>query len=87
MRPRPPISVERLTLHVPAMSAGEAEQLGRQVAAELAARAIGSETAPGGKIGTLRVTLAPPTLRDGRSLAGCIASAIGDAAAGGGPRR
>lgn len=76
------MSVGRLTLHVPAMPAGEAEQLGRQVAAELAAGAFGPGNASAGRIDALRVTLTPPTGGGGGMLASRIASAIVDAAAG-----
>lgn len=80
MTPRTAISVERLALHVPAMPAGEAQDLGRQVAAALATPALPSSAAPAGKIGTLRVTLAPPARDGDETLAGRIATAIADAA-------
>jgi hypothetical protein len=81
MTSRTAMSVERLVLHVPAMAAGEAQELGRQVAAALATRAVRSPGAPAGKIGTLRVALAAPSRDGDGALAGRIASAIADAAA------
>lgn len=68
------LRIDTMRIVVPHGSAGEAERLGRQVAAELAKSRA---TVSPGRIPSLRLTLTEPTLRSPAAIARAIREKLG----------